>query len=71
MIEIKEISLSKSGKTKIFSVVGNGIELGKISFFGRWRKYCFYPSSNTLFDYLCMNAISSFIKSETDKVFNR
>ena len=44
MLEFKENGLSDSGKTKKWLVIGNGVELGSISFFGRWRKYCFYPN---------------------------
>jgi len=71
MLEFKENGLSESGKTKKWIVIGSGIELGSISFFGRWRKYCFYPNENTLFDYLCLNEISGFCKKETDIVFKR
>lgn len=71
MIEFKEIGKSSSGKTSIFSVKGNEIYLGKVSFFGRWRKYCFYPESNTLFDHLCMNEIADFCKEQTNIIFKR
>jgi len=71
MLEFKENGLSKSGKTKIWVVIGNGIELGNILFFGRWRKYCFYPRSNTLFDHLCLFEIADFCKKETNIVFKR
>lgn len=66
MLEFKE-----SGLSKTWLVIGNNIELGQISFFGRWRKYCFYPNSDTLFDHLCLAEIASFCKSETNKVFKR
>lgn len=71
MLEFKESGLSKSGKTKTWLVIGNGIELGQISFFGRWRKYCFYPNSDTLLDHLCLTEIAWFCKLETNKVFKR
>lgn len=71
MLEFKEHELSLSGKTKIWIVIGNDIELGRIRFFGRWRKYCFYPNVNTLFDNLCLTEISEFCKKETNIVFKR
>jgi len=71
MLEFKENGLSLSGKTKIWIVIGNGIELGRIAFFGRWRKYCFYPSVNTLFDNLCLTEIAVFCKEQTNIVFKR
>lgn len=71
MLEFILKEKSKSGKTNIYVVLSGEIELGKISFFGRWRKYCFYPNNDTLFDYLCLTEISTFCKKETNIVFNR
>lgn len=69
MLEFKEYGLSESGKTKLWLVIGNDFELGKISFFGKWRKYCFYPNENTLFDNLCLSEIAIFCKEQTNIVF--
>lgn len=71
MLQFKENGTSISGKTNIWIVIGNDIELGRIGFFGRWRKYCFYPSVNTLFDHLCLIEIADFCKKETNIVFKR
>ena len=71
MLEFKENGLSKSGKTKLWIVSSNGLDLGSISFFGRWRKYCFYPEQNMLFDHICLNEIAGFCKKETNVVFGR
>lgn len=71
MLEFKHNGKSVSEKTDIWIVVGNGHELGRIGFFGRWRKYCFFPSVNTLFDNKCLNEISDFCKKQTDIVFKR
>jgi len=71
MLTFEQISFSASGKTKIFEVKSGGLILGKISFFGRWRKYCFYPDNDTLFDHLCLTEIAEFCKKETNVVFKR
>lgn len=71
MLEFKPIGKSASEKTEIFSVLSGDLELGRIAFFGRWRKYCFYPNINTLYDHLCLIKISSFCKAETNKIFKR
>jgi len=71
MLEFRKVGKSVSGKTEIFYVYSNKTKLGKICFFGRWRKYCFYPDTDTLFDYLCLNEISYFCKAETNKIFKR
>lgn len=55
-------------KTKIFAVVNwRDIGLGFVRFKPQWRKYCFYPSINCVFEEICMRDISNFIESETKK----
>lgn len=71
MLEFKNTGLSASGKTKLFDVYSGEIELGKICFFGRWRKYVFYPEPDTLYDHLCLIEISDFCKKQTNIVFKR
>lgn len=39
--------------------------LGVIKWFGRWRKYVFFPVQNTLYEETCMREISQFIVEET------
>lgn len=55
---------SKSGKTQRYVVTANrtGDVLGRISWFGRWRQYVFFPEPATVFNVGCMADISSFIK---------
>lgn len=71
MLEFKPVGKSASEKTEIFSVLSGDLELGRIAFFGRWRKYCFYPNINTLYDHLCLTEIATFCKKETNKIFKR
>ena len=35
--------------------------LGSIEWFGRWRKYAFFPCQNTVFEPICLNDIINFI----------
>ena len=35
--------------------------LGKISWYGKWRRYVFYPSEGTLFDAACLGEVKEFI----------
>ena len=35
--------------------------LAKISWFGKWRRYVFYPSEGTLFDAACLGEVKEFI----------
>ena len=39
--------------------------LGEVKWFAHWRKYCFFPSRDTVFDQGCLREISDFIEHET------
>lgn len=55
---------SESGKTIVFEVYNQDEShfLGLIKFKATWRRYCFYPEPNRLFDVSCMKAIIDFIE---------
>ena len=38
-----------------------GVELGHIAWFGKWRKYCFFPNGATVFEETCLHEIAQFI----------
>jgi len=58
---------SKTGLTKIWDIKSNeNILLGKVKWFGQWRKYVFFPEDDTIFDNLCLNEIKIFIEEETE-----
>lgn len=40
-------------------------QLGVVLWFARWRKYCFYPDPNMVYEETCMREISQFIEEET------
>jgi hypothetical protein len=64
-LKIVEVGLTSSGKTKIFNVrTQDDRHLGSILWHAPWRRYCFYPVENTLFDYGCMNQIAEFIEQQ-------
>lgn len=51
-------------KTKIYELCNSKnelIKLGKIKYNNRWRKYCFYPIDETVFDDKCLTDIVNFI----------
>ena len=39
--------------------------LGSVRWFGRWRKYAFYPEPSTVFEEVCMRDIACFIVDRT------
>ena len=63
MVEIKD-----TGKTKVWNVMekGNDGRLGQIKWFGRWRKYAFFPVAPTVFEATCLMEIAGFCKEQTD-----
>ncbi len=51
-------------KTKIYELCNSQnerIHLGEIKYNPRWRKYCFYPLEETVFDSKCLLDIVNFI----------
>ena len=60
-IEFKEVR--DTGKTKVFEVIAveDGFKLGEMKWFGRWRKYSFFPSSETVFEKDCLQDIADFL----------
>lgn len=39
--------------------------LGQIRWFGRWRKYAFFPERETVFEQDCLRRIASFCEEQT------
>lgn len=54
------------GKTtqvwEVRSVMHEGLLLGTISWYGRWRQYTFFPAEDTIFNRTCMSEIATFIE---------
>lgn len=42
-----------------------GPELGQVRWFGRWRKYAFFPEGGKVFEETCMREISYFCETAT------
>jgi hypothetical protein len=64
---IEKPLLSKA--TKIWGVGSINIpdDLGQVRWFGRWRKYCFFPGGGTVLDQGCLRRIAQFCEDETKK----
>lgn len=56
-----ELPKRKTPIYNLFSKYNPGVKLGEIKWFGAWRKYCFYPESDTIFDNKCLNYIIEFL----------
>ena len=66
-IIFKEIENNNpTAKTKIFAIYPKSnisITLGTIKWFGNFRKYCFFPSPNCIFETQCLTDIIDFINA--------
>ena len=55
-------------KTPILNIIGlYGDDLGEIKWYGAWRKFCFYPNSNTIWDNKCLEELLNFITEYNSK----
>lgn len=66
-IEIREAGLSKTGRTKIWTVHNKdtGEEIGYIRWAGNWRKYVFEDYGPSYYDWKCLRQIADFIENAT------
>ena len=63
MFEIAE----RKPKTNVWNVLtkdGQSL-LGKVAWFGRWRRYAFFPEEATVFEHQCLDDIRAFLVTET------
>lgn len=65
-IEFRDISDRKK-LTKRWAIVNIKTQVitGQISWHGAWRKYCFFPEANMLFDPDCLHMIANFVELAT------
>lgn len=57
------IEQAPTGKTKRFNIMPKdlGPMIGEIKWYGPWRKYCFFPKPNCVFETDCLKDIISFL----------
>jgi len=50
-------------KTPVFEVqpVTDSARLGAVKWYAPWRRYCFYPAPDTIFDAGCLDELAAFI----------
>lgn len=69
MSEGKWVQFAVAGqkpKTTIWNVVAraDGLVLGQIGWFGRWRGYAFFPAPEMVFERTCLRDIADFIEEQ-------
>ena len=61
-----ETLLPPGRKTMIWNVLTNdGFVLGQVKWFTRWRRYCFFPAAETVYEQVCLREIAQFIEDRT------
>lgn len=56
-----------TGKTYTWQVWRPGVTLGLVKWYAPWRRYCFMPSSATIFDASCLTEVIEFIRYQMDR----
>lgn len=62
---IKIELIEQKKKTGVYSVMQSDrlFILGFIKWFPAWRKYCFFPEEDIIFDVMCLKTIIAFIEN--------
>lgn len=63
-----ELDATYFGKTERWIVhpkSGAQTILGHVRWFGRWRKYCFFPAAETVFDHHCLRIVANVCEELT------
>ena len=62
---VEFVEAGHTGKTVICNVVAKegGAVLGQIKWFGRWRRYAFFPHSDTIYEVTCLTDIAAFLNA--------
>lgn len=60
---IRFVLVEQKPKTQIWHVLTKGdvYTLGDIKWLGKWRRYAFYPASDTIYESTCLIEISEFL----------
>ena len=64
---IKFVPAPPKPKTKVWFVVSldEKSHLGWVTWYGPWRKYCFQPKENTVYEWVCLREIADFCEKQT------
>lgn len=59
--------LTPNPATKRWAVMpkDGSAQIGMVSWYGPWRKYCFFPMASTVFEWVCLREIAEFCESQT------
>jgi hypothetical protein len=68
-ITFEPASRPANRKTDVWFVhpLDGGFDLGQVKWFTGWRRYCFFPHLDTVFEQDCLRDIATFCEDETRK----
>lgn len=59
---IHKLPLERGRKTHVYVIKSrDGIELGRIKWYGAWRQHCFWPHGATTWNTGCLDNIQDFL----------
>ena len=63
---IEFILTARTDKTFMWDVVTkeSGVVVGRVKWFGRWRKYAFFPAGGTVYEPTCLRDIVAFLDEQ-------
>jgi hypothetical protein len=69
-IQFVEAQCPKGYKTRAWNIAPkdegpNYHWIGGVRWYAPWRKYCFFPQPNTVYEQLCLREIADFCERET------
>ena len=61
--------LTPNPATKRWAVMpqDGSAQIGMVKWYGPWRKYCFFPMAETVYEQICLRDIARFCETETLK----
>jgi hypothetical protein len=64
---IEFVEIDRKPKTVVWAVMSKDTasHVGFVQWHGPWRKYCFFPEFNTIFEWDCMRSIAEFCEQKT------
>ena len=64
---INFVELTPNPATKRWAVMpeDGSAQIGMVKWHGPWRKYCFFPMGETVFEQVCLREIADFCENQT------
>lgn len=61
---VEDTPAAKTNRWEVVTLPGSTV-IGRITWYGPWRKYCFFPRGETVYEQVCLREIADFCETET------